>query len=196
MRARRRRRLVMGGCVAVALIVTSAISIPDLGGADLAAAAIEKAKSFLELMQQRSPGKRTKAQLAMTKHKVALHQRALPKVRMAVPILPPEFPPQLIDIVAPPIPIRTASLEALPIPPIVGEIIPPGIPFGPPPGIIVPPLSPPHSPPQPPPQPPPVVTPFAAVPEPATWMSMLLGFGLIGWQARRRRANRKHAPTS
>jgi hypothetical protein len=169
-----------------------------LGGIDLAAAAVEKAKSFLQLMQERSPGKRIRAQLAVTKHKAALHQRALPKVRMAVPILPPEFPPQLIDIVAPPIPLRTASLEAIPIPPLIGETVPPAIPFTPPSGLIVPPLSPPQTPVTPPdtPGPPPVITPFSAVPEPATWMTLLLGFGLIAWQVRRRPANCAQVPTS
>lgn len=163
----------------VALV--SAVSIPGFGGADIAEAAVQKAKSFLELMQQRSPGKRTRAQLAVNKHKVALHQRALPKVRMAVPILPPELTPPLIDIVAPPIPIRTAFLEAFPIPPIVEEIFPPAIPLTPPSNIIVPPFSQPDTP-----ITPPIVIPPAAVPEPATWMTMLLGFGLIGWQTRRR----------
>jgi hypothetical protein len=28
----------------------------------------------------------------------------------------------------------------------------------------------------------------AAVPEPATWMMMLVGFGAIGWRLRRRKA--------
>src|SRR3954447_2420586 len=144
-RARRVRRLIVGSGVAVTVALASALSVPTLGGADIAAAAVQKAKSFLELMQQRSPGNRTRAQLAVNKHKAALHQRALPKVRMAVPILPPELAPPLIDIVAPPIPIRTAFLEAIPIP-LVGETIPPGIPFTPPASIIVPSLSPPDTP--------------------------------------------------
>jgi hypothetical protein len=83
----------------------------------LASAVIERAKSFLQLMQQRSPGIRTKGQLANTKHRVAhRHQRALPKVLIARPLVPFAWPPSAVDIFAPPLPMTTASLEAMPIP--------------------------------------------------------------------------------
>ncbi|MEP6982527.1 MAG: PEPxxWA-CTERM sorting domain-containing protein [Sphingomicrobium sp.] len=202
---RRRLHTIAGAALALALI--TAVSVTTFGDVNLANAAIARAKSFIELMQQRSPGKRTQAHLMKIKHKLARHiqrphERALPKVRYAIPSVPFESPPALIDILAPPIPITTASLEALPIPPLFQALItPPGI-FGPPPPgfFIVPSLTPPASPPpivqpptvQPPiPQPTIVQPPPSAVPEPATWISMLLGFGLIGWQLRRR-PQRKH----
>ena len=178
--ARRTRRLLTG--VAAFFLLAGSLSLTTFGGSDLANAAIQRARSFLEIIHQRSPGKRTQAQLAQTKHKriARLHQRALPKVRM-LPAIPPlgALPPALIDIVAPPPPIRIANIELPPIP-ILQQGIPPGAPFIPPSGLIVPPSTPQET-------PPPIVTPpQSAVPESGTWATFLLGFGLVGWQFRRR----------
>ena len=175
------RPLLIGGA-AISLLLVPALSVEYFGGADLANAAVQKAKSFLELIQQRSPGHRTKGQLVKIKHRAAAkHERALPKVFIPA-ILPPGPPERLIDIVAPPIPVTMASIEAIPIPPLVGQTpLPPGILF-PPPSLIVPPTETPT----PPIVTPPVITP-SAVPEPGTWATMLLGFGFIGWQLRWRR---------
>jgi hypothetical protein len=177
--ARRTRRLLVGA--AALILLTGSLSVTTFGGSDLANAAIQRAKSFLEIIHQRSPGRRTQAQLAQTKHKriAQLHQRALPKVRMP-PAIPPlgALPPALIDIVAPPAPIRMANIALPPIP-LLQQGTPPGGPFIPPPGLIVPPSTPET--------PPPIVTPpQAAVPEPGTWATLLLGFGLVGWRLRRR----------
>ena len=60
-------------------------------------------------------------------------------------------------------------------------------------GIITPPQAPPpggggpNPPPPPPGEEPPPPPPPPAVPEPGTWATMLLGFGLTGWAMRRRR---------
>jgi hypothetical protein len=175
-------RPLLIGSAALSLLLVPALSVEYFGGTDFADAAVQKAKSFLELIQQRSPGHRTKAQLAKIKHRAAArpHERALPKVVIPA-ILPPGPPERLIDIVAPPIPVTLASVEAIPIPPIVGQTpLPPGILF-PPPSLIVPPTETPTT------TPPIVTPPITAAPEPGTWMTMLLGFGLIGWQLRWRR---------
>ena len=176
------RPLLIGGA-ALSLLLVPALSVEYFGAADFADAAVQKAKSFLQLIQQRSPGHRTKSQLVKIKRRLAArpHERALPKVFIPA-ILPPGPPERLIDIVAPPIPVTMASVEAIPIPPLVGQTpLPPGILF-PPPSLIVPPTETPT----PPIVTPPVITP-SAVPEPDTWMTMLLGFGFIGWQLRWRR---------
>ena len=182
------RPLLIGGA-AFSLLLVPALSVEYFGGAELADAAVQKAKSFLQLIQQRSPGHRTKGQLVKIKHRLAArpHERALPKVIIPA-ILPPGPPERLIDIVAPPIPVTMASVEAIPIPPLVGQApLPPGILF-PPPSLIVPPTETPT----PPIVTPPIITP-SAVPEPGTWATMLLGFGFIGWQLRWRRRQERVA---
>ena len=177
--ARRTQRLLTG--VAAFFLLASSLSFATFGGSDLANAAVQRAKSFLEIIHQRSPGKRTQAQLAQTKHKriARLHQRALPKVRMP-PAIPPlgALPPALIDIVGPPVPVKWVGMELPPVP-LLQQGTPPGAPFIPPTGLIVPPSTPET--------PPPIVTPpQTALPEPGTWATFLLGFGLVGWQLRRR----------
>ena len=149
-------------------------------------------------MQQRSPGQRTQGLLAINKHKAPLrHERALPKVVAGVPILPPNLTPPLFDFVAPPLPMKMATLYAVPIGPLALTASPPPVlPFAGTPGILIPPgtsadiPTPPVTPPPvgtPPVVTPAVVTPSAfGVPEPDTWAMMLLGFGLMGWRLRRR----------
>ena len=198
--ALRKWRVALIATIAVLLVaVAAALPIPSLGGTSVAVAAVQRAKSLIELMHQRSPGNRTVAHLALTKHKkVALHERALPKVRRrppvaamaAIPPLPAEFPPALVDLVAPPIPVQFASLEALPVGPFGQPGSPPGFFLSPPGGGLV--LPPGETPGSPPIVTPPVVVP-PAVPEPATWALMLVGFSLIGWTLRRSRGREQTA---
>jgi hypothetical protein len=185
----RRRRLGLASAAIVLLLAIAALMpVPSLGGTSVAVAAIQRAKSFVELMHQRSPGKRLVGHLVKTKHKkLAAHERALPKMRRPLPeiaAIPPmgPLPPALVDLVAPPVPMQMASLEAIPVGPFQTPLPgPPGF-FSPPPGGFVFPPGSPNSPPiVPPPGPPP-----PPVPEPATWAMMLLGFGLIGFSLRRR----------
>ena len=177
-----RRALLIGGALFLLLLAAST-TVATFGGANLANAAVQRARSFLEIIHQRSPGRRTEAHLALTKHRAIahLHQRALPKVRMP-PAIPPlgALPPALIDLVAPPVPIKFAGLDLPPIP-ILEQGTPPGAPFILPPGLFVPPSIP---------ETPPTV-PQSAVPEPRTWATFLLGFGLVGWQLRRRPSRRR-----
>jgi hypothetical protein len=187
-----RRSLVLIA-VSLLILVTANLSLVTFGGTDLANAAVQRAKSFIELIKQRSPGKRTEAHLALTKHKkvAQLHQRALPKVRMP-PAIPPigALPPALIDIVAPPPPLRVASLETIPVVPLFGTPVFPVVPSSPESPLIVPPQTPSETP------TPPVTPPVPAVPEPGTWASILLGFALLGWQVRRRRAETTSAQSA
>ena len=188
--SQRRRGLGLAGALVVLLLaVAVALPIPSLGGASVAVAAIQRAKSFVELMHQRSPGKRLVGHLVKTKHKkLAAHERALPKMRKPLPevaAIPPmgPLPPALVDLVAPPIPMEMASLEAIPIGPFETPLPgPPGLFIPPPGGFVFPPTETPGG--------PPIVTPpgppVTSVPEPATWAMMLVGFGMIGWSLRRR----------
>ena len=164
----------------IVLAIAGSVSIATFGGANLANAAIEKAKSLAELINQRSPGQRTRGLLTKIKHKhkhVLRHERALPKVVLSLNFPPFVNQPALIDIVAaPPLQVPAAFESPPPIseapPPVSGPptILPPGegLPVGPP--IVSQP---------PPPTPPP------PVPEPSTWMTMILGFGLLGLSVRR-----------
>lgn len=168
------------------LALASLMQVPSLGGSSVAVAAIQRAKSFVELMHQRSPGKRLVGHLAQSKHKkLAAHERALPKIRKPTPVfaaIPPigELPPALVDLVAPPVPMQMASLAAIPVGPFETPGGPPGFFLPPPGGFNLPPGETPGSPPI-------EVPPVSFAPEPATWAMMLIGFGLIGWSLRRRR---------
>lgn len=180
---------------AIVLAIAAALSIATVSRTNFAktvgeaaGAGLDNIKTVAAMLADRSPGQRPEGALASLKHKKqpALHQRALPKVRKpesplagivgSPPVPPIEMPPEtpLYNMVS-------AAPDV--IPPVA--IVPGGTPPGsnsPPPGggggIVVPPETPtvPQTP----------VTP--AVPEPATWAMMLLGFGMIGFTLRRARA--------
>ena len=139
----------------------------NFAGVDVAAAAISKAQSFLELMHRRSPGVRTQAHLTKIKHKQhrVLAERSLPELP-EIPAIAPV--PPAVDIFAPPL---QPALAAFPEAPVLAAAAYPG------PLFFVPPIGAVFAPP-PPGQPP-------AVPEPGTWAMMILGFGLTGWALRR-----------
>lgn len=139
---------------------------------------------FAALLDQRSPGERTAGELANNKHRYAQvgsrtrpHQRALAKTR---PGLPAPFVEALttptVEFV--PVPVPTESLftplaENAPVP--VAVISPPVIGGGGGGG-----GGPPPNPPTPP-------TDVPSVPEPATWLTMILGFYLCARALRNRR---------
>jgi hypothetical protein len=204
-RRRRRSLLLAGGSMAAA--VAGALSLASFTGADLASAAIERAKSFLELMTQRSPGERVKGALTKTKHR---HYRVLAaRESPAIPPLP--LTGTLGELIAPPAELIPGGFnlpeiaEFTPptgLPPGVtifsppGEVVVPCCAVGPPPPGAPPPPGPPPPPPPPgpPPPPPPGPPPPPAVPEPGTWMTMLLGFGLTGWMLRQKRMVERLSP--
>jgi hypothetical protein len=133
-RRRRRSLLLAGGSLTAAL--TAALSLATFTGADLASAAVERARSFLQLMSQRSPGERVKGELTKTKRK---HYRVL--ATRESPALPtPPLTGSLVDLIAPPAALLPASLAATPF--IVEQTPPTGLPpgviiFPPPPGGIL-----------------------------------------------------------
>ena len=148
-------------------------------------AAVNKAQDLAELLGKRSPGTRTEAALTKTRH-----ARALGKVRTqprdvgnsAAPAGPATS--ALVDLLLPPIaPVEIASWQPPTAPPTLGEIFastPGDQAFTPPgegDGRVTFPSSEPRE----------QLPPTSAVPEPGTWATMLLGFGLIAWRVRRRR---------
>jgi hypothetical protein len=150
-------------------------------------AAVAKAQSLVDMLEKRSPGQRTEAQLTKTKHKqLALAKmRPLDRTRPALPPILPSLanmPVELASIVMPP-PELIPPIGQIDIgpPPTLGAIVsPPGGGGG---GVVGPPgpgspVSNPSEPKEP------IVVP-PAVPEPSTWLTMLFGFGLMGWRIRR-----------
>lgn len=160
--------------------------------------ALAKASDMAAMLAERSPGARTTAELTKTKRKHLAsqpHERALGKIRR--PVLPSQFlkalapgletadvPPvvdlnPLIGPIAPPITLAEISPgDTLAGPPGPGSPGFPGIPIA---GGGGPIFSPPPT------NTPPLILP-PAVPEPATWAMMLLGFLGLGVQLRRVRA--------
>jgi len=203
LRRRRRRNAAFVG--ALALAAPLSLAFADFGGASMVEAAVSKAQSLADMLNQRSPGERTAAQLTKTKHKQIALARSRPLVRKpAAPPLAPN-PHELANILMPPPALVPAPLGQVAIGP------PPGLDtiVAPPPGnsIVIPPGgggggtpggggggTPGGGPPATNPTPPAIIT--SAVPEPATWMTMLFGFGLIGWRIRRGRAQQALAAQS
>ena len=200
---RRRRSALLATGAAVAVALAFEFSVASFGGVSMAEAATNQAKSLAELLDQRSPGTRTAGVLTKTKlgRSVLADRLAAPK---------PVVPKNLAEVLAPPVSalaptdldVPVAELAPVLPPPPGAILLPPpgGGVFVPPPGggVVTPPGgggTPPGggggTPPGPPDTPPDVPPP--AIPEPGTWMTMILGFGLIGWSLRRDRA---YAPAS
>jgi len=188
LRARRRRTSAAVVALCLATAVPVSLGFADFNANDMVQAAVAKAQGLVDMLNKRSPGQRTEAQLTKTKHK----QRALAKMRpltrkpLVVPLAftPTPMEVELASIVMPPpklIPPPIGQIDIGP-PPTLGTIV------SPPPGMIVPPGGDtPQSNPTPEPHEPVIETP-PPVPEPATWLMMLLGFGLIGWRVRHGKA--------
>lgn len=188
--AKRRRRHVLASAAALAFALATAVSIAALTGTDLAGAAGSRARNFADMFDQRSPGPRTAAQLtkANARHDV-LAELTAPAASSA-----PEDLSQLIAPPAPDVPVDLGSasdVKLLMAPPTFGPIVVPppgGGRIGPsvtggggggaggggggpgsPPLVPIAPLAPP-------------------LPEPGTWVTMLLGFGLMRGALRRQPA--------
>lgn len=187
-RRRRRRNIAVTALLSVALAGAGMFAIDSLTGNDMVHAAVNQAKSLAELLDQRSPGGRTEAQLTKTKHARALaKQRVAPRSRERLPVSPAapvqDKLPGLAELLAGPGPI--APVEAVrPFPEIaIGSSPSLGVIVGSPPSSAVTPpggggevplVTPPSSPRE--------IVPSSPLPEPGTWATMLLGFALIGWR--------------
>jgi len=169
--------LAGGGALTVAL--SGAVSLASFANVDLASAAVNgavsQAKSFLDLMHQRSPGQRTEAHLTKIKHKHyrVLAERAPPPPAIIVPAYNPE-----VGLVAPPL---SVPVPGFPEAPQLALLTPPHVYQSPPPGVGIFPPPPPKAPPPP--------TPL--VPEPSSWAMLIVGFGAAGWMMRRTRATQR-----
>lgn len=191
LRARRRRTAAIIAGLSLAVAVPLSLTFSDFGAGDVLEAAVAKAQSLADMLDKRSPGERTSAQLTKTKR-----ARALAKLRVAPRQAPAPPETTLAKILmGPPEPLPV-ELAAAPLPLIASPTLPGGITM--PPGgggpVIVPPggggtvVTPPGGGTLPGQPTPPIVTPPgqpSPVPEPATWAMMLLGFGLIGWRIRK-----------
>src|SRR5829696_4376128 len=194
--ARRRRQMFLAGAIAFTAVVAAPLSVASYLGVESKIPGIEAAKSFMAMISERSPGDRTKAELTRTKNRAA----AAPKQRALGKITPPPPPKEFVEAIAPPPPKITEGVPLAAAPTTLGPLlIAPSTPGG----IVIPPSAPtpggtggpsppgvgePTPPTQPPPpgddEPPPMPP---VVPEPGTWATMLLGFGLTGLMIRRRR---------
>ena len=190
LQSRRRRAALAAGALLLAAVPLS-FSLVGVTSNDLVQAAVSGANSLSDLLNRRSPGQRTAAQLTKTKHArpAPKHWAAAPPDRSpAAPAIAGKIdfgevselvlgPPE-VDI-APP--ITDLALNAPELPAIIGGSGP-GVVESPGGGAgggggggpVSFPASEPHKP-----------ISVTALPEPGTWATMLLGFGLLGWRMRR-----------
>jgi hypothetical protein len=179
-----------GTPLALQSLASHGFDVPTLG----------TAQNLLAMLDARSPGERAKGALTATKVKkvaaLAPHERALGKIIRPAPTPPAEF----VQAITPPAPKEVIPVAAPPV--ALGDVIPPvaapplgggggtGIFITPPPGGGTP--GSPGSPGSPgtpgTPETPSVPSVPPAVPEPATWLMMLLGFGFVGSAMRRAKA--------
>jgi hypothetical protein len=187
--AAKRRNTARAVSGAVAIVLATPLSIAAYMGVETSLPGFETAKSFLAMMADRSPGDRTKGELTKTKKAAA----PAPQQRALGTITKPEPPKEFIEAIAPQAPTLQEPAQFAPTISGLGPLLAPPPPGGGG-GILFPPSppggggggpNPPPPPEEPPPPPPPPPPP--AVPEPGTWATMLLGFGLTGWVMRRRR---------
>lgn len=193
---RRRRQMLLSGAIAFTAVLAAPLSIASYLGVESSIPGIAAAKSFMAMMSERSPGDRTKAELTRTKQRTA----PAPKQRALGKITPPPPPKEFVEAIAPPPPKVAEGVPLAMAPTTLGPLlITPSTPGG----IVVPPSAPtpggtggpvptPVEQPTPPePTPPgeddPTPPTPPVVPEPETWATMLLGFGLTGLMMRRRR---------
>jgi hypothetical protein len=182
-----RRRLLLASGAALSVALGSALSISSFAGVDIAGAAVAKAQTLVDLMHKRSPGQRTEAHLIKTKHKThrVLAEREAPELP-AFTAPAAAIPP--VALFAPPLQPTLAGFPEAPT--LLAEAFPPPAFYTPPIGGFFAPPPPGAGPPQQPPPGPPGQPP--GLPEPSTWATMLLGFGLCGWMLRRRRERTLH----
>ncbi len=180
------------------------MSIFGFNPSDAVEAAAQRAKSLAELIDQRSPGERTSAELTKLKkaHRVSAKVRTAPKVAIVPPVSPTAValanlllpPPETVETLAPVALLDAGApptLGGIFIPPPGGgaypspdlNLTPPGGSTTPPGDAVTPPGDDTHV--TIPKDEPKDTIPVTPVPEPGTWATMLLGFAMIGWQLKR-----------
>lgn len=188
-------RMTFAAIACLAAMASAPLAVTSLGEHGIALPGLSSAQKLMAMLDARSPGERTKGELTKTKvRRVAEvpRERALGKVfppkppleqspveRLAQVVVPapppaptpliPVAPAAAVDIISPATFLASVPLAA-------GSVI-----IG---GSMLPPPS--FATPQPTPPPPPPPGTASAVPEPGSWLTMLVGFGIIGSAMRRR----------
>jgi hypothetical protein len=188
-------RMSVAAVVCLAAIASAPLAVSSLGSQGVALPGLSSAQRLMAMLEARSPGEREKGALTQTKNKQRL--AFVPRERALGKVFPPKPSPveQLARVVAPPPPVEVVPplVPVIPVaPPALADVISPGsliasapLAFGSailgggggggggssPPTSVTPP-------------PTPVTSP---VPEPGTWLMMLLGFGMIGSTMSRQR---------
>ena len=188
-------RISVAAVVCLAAIASAPLAVSSLGSRGVALPGLSSAQRLMAMLDARSPGEREKGALTKTKSKQRL--AFVPRERALGKVFPPKPSPveQLARVVVPtpPVALVPPIVPVAPItPPAMADIISPGsliasapVAFGsviggggggggggsPPPTSSTP--------------PPTSVT--SPVPEPGTWLMMLLGFGMVGSTISRQR---------
>jgi hypothetical protein len=190
-------RLSVAALVSLAAIASAPLAVSSLGSQGVALPGLNSAQRLMAMLDARSPGEREKGALIKTKNKQRL--AFVPRERALGKVFPPKPSPveQLAKVVAPPPPVEVVPplVPVIPVaPPALADVISPSsliasapLAFGsaiigggggggggggsPPPTSVTP--------------PPTTVT--SPVPEPGTWLMMLLGFGMVGSTMSRQR---------
>jgi hypothetical protein len=198
---KRRRRMALAAVLATAAGVPLSLSLVGVTGNDVVHAAVSGANSLADLLDKRSPGERTAAQLTKTKHAKRPVSAVAPPDHQpaAAPLIRKHdfdevakllaAPPPTIDI-APPVEEASADIPTIAgligsTPDTAGTSIGGGGAAGGGGGgsSSFPASEPPRE-------------PVPAVPEPGTWATMLLGFAMLGWRMRRRPQKRSVRKTA
>jgi hypothetical protein len=191
LRKRRRRSFAVGLGLPLTAIIGFGVWTASANGVDVVHAATRHTQDLIELLDQRSPGARTAAQLTKTKR---LHE-ALASDRRALPPRPSLIakPVELADLLSAPVSVSLPQIGA-PLAPLSPALFSGGsVASGPsdspgegspgssslfPPGTESTASLPSDE----------TKIPIAdtpAVPEPQSWALMLIGFALVGWKVRR-----------
>ena len=196
---KRKERWAIAGFACLAAMATAPLAINSLQTNGLSLASLDPAKKLRDLLDARSPGERSKGELAQIKikKKLATAGRRIqpgtpaetPLEKLAQAVVPKEpDAPTLVPPASATVPLIPPAAAASFVPasfgplgggPVViaGSVLGGGGSGGgggsPPPTVTPPTVT------------PPVVSP---VPEPSSWLMMLMGFGIIGAAARQRRS--------
>lgn len=194
-------RMLIAGAACLAAIASAPLAITSLGEHGVALPGLGSAQKLMALLDARSPGERQKGELAQTKIK---RLASTPRQRALGKVFPPKPSPveRLAQVVVPtpPAPLEIVPPVAPLAPPTIAEVISParllasaplvvgsaivggggggGIPSGPPTSVV---------------PPPPIAVVTNPVPEPESWLMMLLGFGVVGATLRSRPRRRAMA---
>jgi hypothetical protein len=198
-----KRKLTIGALASVGVVAFAGtpVALQTLASHGVDVSVLSAPKSLMALLDARSPGEREKGALTSTKPRKLAATTAKPSQRALGKIVQPSAAPPAEFVKALTPPETVAAAPAIAPPPTLAEVIPAvGVPgSASPPGVALigsPGGGGPGAPGAPgvpgapgTPETPQIPVIPSAVPEPATWLMMLLGFGVIGSSMRRRRSS-------